>query len=168
MVTPGEVSTVARTSAIPWRGDRELGRTHPFFAFPADMDRLFETLWQGFDLAPAFGPTGWAPRIAVSETDAELRFYADHAGPTEKDFEVVLEGTLLTLKGEKRSEQEAKDTEVRHIERSFGRFERTIELPCEVEAEKVSANYKDGLLRVTLPKRDAAKRGARQIEVRSS
>jgi len=132
------------------------------------MDGLFETLWQGFGFAPAFGPKAWAPRIAVSETEGEIRVDAELAGLTEKDFEVVLEGALLTLKGEKRSEQETKDSEIRHVERSFGRFERTIELPCEVEAEKVSANYKNGLLRVTLPKLDAAKRGARQIEVRSS
>jgi HSP20 family protein len=133
------------------------------------MDRLFETLWHGFDVAQAFGralPAACAPRIAVSETEQEIRVEAELPGLTEKDFEVALEGSLLILKGEKRSEQETKDAEVRHVERSFGRFERAIELPCEVEADKVRANYKHGLLRVTLPKLDA-KRGARQIEVRS-
>jgi HSP20 family protein len=155
-------------SIIPWRRDG----LDPF-ALHADMDRLFETLWRGFDVAQAFGRTlegaaTWAPRITVSETDAEIRVDTELPGLTEKDFEVVLEGSLLTLKGEKHSEQETKDAEVRHVERGFGRFERAIELPCDVEADKVSANYKNGVLRVTLPKLDPAKRGVRQIEVRSA
>ncbi|HME72141.1 MAG TPA: Hsp20/alpha crystallin family protein [Myxococcota bacterium] len=167
---------MARARLIPWRRDREVGavgRAHPFFAFWEDMDRLFEELWQGLEFVPALGGAAesvgpWTPRITLSETDSQIRVDVELPGLTEKDFEVALEGALLTLKGEKRSEHEAKGGELRHVERTYGRFERTIKLPCEVEADKVSASYKHGLLSVTLPKVDAAKRGARQIEVRSS
>ena len=161
---------VARMSLIPWRHDREVGLgLEPFFAFQADLDHLFGALWQGFELAPAFEAADtWSPRITVSETDAEVRVDAELPGLSEKDFEVTLEGDLLSLKGEKRSERETKDAEVHRVERSFGRFERRIPLPCEVEADKVSATYKQGILSVTLPKVEPAKRGARQIEVRSS
>jgi HSP20 family protein len=155
-------------SVTPWR--RTARGVDPF-AFHAEMDRLFESLWQGFDVARALARAlegSAAPRIAVSETDAEIQVEAELPGLTEKDFEVALEGSLLLLKGEKRSEQETEGSELRHVERSFGRFERKIELPCEVDADKVSASYKHELLRVTLPKLDAGKRGPREIEVRSA
>jgi len=107
------------------------------------------------------------PKIALSETDTEFRVEAELPGLSEKEIEVVLEGEWLTLKGEKREER-AEDGLVRHGERVYARFERRLELPCEVEAEKVRAHYKHGVLYVTLPKVEAAKRGARQVEVRSS
>lgn len=167
---------MARTQLLSWRRDRApagLGRAHPSLVLRGDMDQLFDQLWQGFDFAPAFGwvaedPSAWTPRITLSETEAAIRVDAELPGLTEKDFEVVLEGELLTLQGEKRSVQQSKGVEFRRVERRNGRFERTIALPCEVEAEKVSATYRHGLLSVTLPKMDAAKRGAREIEVRTS
>lgn len=167
---------MARTSLLPWRRDREpgaLARAHPFLAFREDMDRLFDELWRGFDFAPAFGSAAerfspWSPRITVSESDAQIRVDAEVPGMTEKDFEVALEGEFLTLKGEKCSAQQSPGVEFRPVERRSGRFERTIALPCEVEADKVSASYRNGVLSVTLPKMDAAKRGVREIEVRSS
>jgi HSP20 family protein len=165
---------VALLSLIPWRRDREAGAwgraRDPFFAFREDMDRLFEGLWQGSEVVPAFAAEtarAWTPRIAVSETESEIRVDAELPGLSEKDFEVELEGELLTLRGEKRAEREAKSAEFRHVERAYGRLERTIELPCPVEVDKVSASYRQGVLRVTLPKVEAARRGVRQIEVRS-
>lgn len=165
---------MALMSLIPWRRDREVGAwgraRDPFFAFLEDLDGL-EGLWQGFEIAPAFAAEtarAWTPRIAVSETESEIRVDTELPGLSEKDFEVALEGTLLTLKGEKRAEHEAKSAELRYVERAYGPFERTIELQCEVEADKVSASYKQGVLSVTLPKVAATRQGVRQIEVRSS
>jgi HSP20 family protein len=136
------------------------------------MDRLFDELWRGFELAPWFsraesGAGVFFPRIALSETDLEFRVEAELPGLHEKEIEVVLEGQRLTLKGEKREEPTG-DGQLRHGESTYGRFERTFELPCEVEAEKVRAHYKHGSLHITLPKLEAAKRGPRQVEVRSS
>ena len=161
------------SSLLPWRRDRELGARDPFFAFREDMDRLFEGLWQGFESEGFFAlkaekAGAWTPGVALSETESEVRVDADLPGLGEKDFEVVLEGDLLTLKGEKRAEHEASRGETRHVvERAYGRFERAIKLPCEVDAERVTANYKNGVLRVTLPKVEAAST-VRRIEVRSS
>ncbi len=162
---------LARTSLLPWRRSRERVAMDfsPLFAFQEDLDRLFGEWFQGFEGAPAFSEAGtWTPRMTLSETDSQLRVEAELPGLGEKDFEVSLEGAFLTLQGEKRRDHEGKGAERCHVERTYGRFERTIELPCEVDADKVSASHKDGVLRVTLPKVDAAKRGARQIEVRTS
>jgi len=165
---------VALRNLIPWRRDREFAAAsqNPLFAIREDMDRLFDELWQGLEFAPWLGYAGSGarprlPKIALSETASEFRVEAELPGLSEKDIEVVLEGEWLTLKGEKREER-TEDGEVRHGERAYGRFERTLELPCEVEAEKARAHYKQGVLHITLPKVEAAKRGERQIEVRSS
>ncbi|HBZ70017.1 MAG TPA: hypothetical protein DEP35_09895 [Deltaproteobacteria bacterium] len=160
------------TSLLPWRRDRTLGARDPFFAFREDMDRLFEGLWQSFEPEGFFAPEAekagaWTPRVALSESESEIRVDADLPGLGEKDFEVLLEGDLLTLKGEKRPEHEAPGGETRHVERAYGRFERAIMLPCEVDAERVSAKYLNGVLRVTLPKVEAES-AVRRIEVRSS
>jgi HSP20 family protein len=89
-------------------------------------------------------------------------------GLDEKDLELNLTGDLLTLKGEKRHEhEEEKKGSVHRIERSYGSFQRTIQLPCEVEAEKAEAVYRNGVLNVTLPKAPSAKREVDRIDVKA-
>ena len=87
-------------------------------------------------------------------------------GLEEKDFELTLTPSALTVRGEKRREHEEKGSVYRY-ERSYGSFERTIPLPCDVEADQVKANYRNGVLHVTLPKSELARQNVRRIEVKS-
>jgi HSP20 family protein len=162
--------------ALPslWRWSRS-GRSvpvrredHPLFSLQRDMNRLFEDFWRGFDLPSLFDDHGWAfgafePRVDVEETADEVRVTAELPGLDEKDFEVTLSGDTLVLKGEKREEHEDRAQGWR--ERRYGAFERTIPLPVEVEADRASAQFKNGVLRVRLPKSAQAREQAKRIPV---
>jgi HSP20 family protein len=113
-----------------------------------------------------------APRIDVSETDKELTFTAELPGVEEKDIDVSVVGDRLTIKGEKKSQFEDKSDEqgrvVHRLERSYGAFQRTLPLPYEVDPDSISAEFKNGILTVRLPKpADAVSKATpRRIEVK--
>jgi HSP20 family protein len=137
------------------------------------MDRVFDSFTRGFELAPfrAFDEGLWGgrmPRMDLVETDKDIQVTAELPGMDEKDVEVTLTGDTLTLKGEKKSESEEKGKNVHRMERTHGAFQRTIVLPAEVQADKVEAAFKKGVLTVTLPKTPAAQAGARRIEVKAA
>ncbi len=148
--------------------DRDLpARREPFEAFQREMNRLFEDFWRDPWIPSRLGGEAefW-PRMDVEETDGEVRVTAELPGLEEKDFELTLEGDRLTIRGEKRAERE--DRRRGWQECSYGSFERTLVLPCEVEAEKASAEYEQGVLRVRLPKTETARERARRIPVEAS
>jgi HSP20 family protein len=134
------------------------------------MDRMFEDFSRSFDIGPWSGweAEGFHPRTDVSETGDEVLVTAEMPGLEEKDFELNLTGDLLTLKGEKRHEREQKEKgSVHRIERSYGSFQRSIQLPCEVVAEKANAEFRNGVLTVTLPKAPSARRNVHRISVKA-
>ena len=157
---------------IPWNNrGRELGiqratDIHPFFALHREMNRMFDDVFRGFDLAP-FGSTrglgglGW-PQIDIDETDKEVRITAELPGLDEKDVSLEITNGVLSISGEKRSESE--DKARRFSERYYGRFERRIPLE-DVEEDKASASFKNGLLTITLPKTAEAKNEVRRITI---
>jgi HSP20 family protein len=157
---------------IPWNNrGRELGiqratDIHPFFALHREMNRMFDDVFRGFDLAP-FGTTraldglGW-PQIDIDETDKEVRITAELPGLDEKDVSLEITNGVLSISGEKRSESE--DKARRFSERYYGRFERRIPLE-DVEEDKASASFKNGLLTITLPKTAEAKNEVRRITI---
>ena len=100
-----------------------------------DWDELFDGFWRNAAVAPTSGAAGsFSPRIDVNETEEELRFTAELPGLDEKDFDVSVEGAVLTLKGEKRVAREEKQEGYHRVERSGGRFQRAFELPFAVSA----------------------------------
>jgi HSP20 family protein len=162
---------------IPWgRGTSQApslfreGESNPFLALHREVNRLFDDAFRGFD-APmsTFGrlpawSTGW-PNVEISETDKEMRLTAEIPGLEEKDIEVLLDDGVLTLRGEKRSETEDKE---RHFsERYYGHFERRIPLGTEVDEDKVNAEFKNGVLTVTMPKTPQAQSRAKRIAISS-
>jgi len=159
---------------VPWGRERGVGtlreREDPFIGLHREMNRMFEDLARSFDLAPwsSWERGGFHPRTDVGETDGEVIVTAEMPGLEEKDFELTLTEDVLTLKGEKRHEHEEREKgEVHRVERSYGSFERTIQLPCEVLADKAKAEYRNGLLTVTLPKAPSAKRSVHRIDVKT-
>jgi HSP20 family protein len=153
-----------RTPTIFRDDDRD-----PFLSLHREVNRLFDDVFRGFDSRlPAlgrfssFGGGGW-PNVEVSDGEKEIRVTAEVPGLEEKDIEVLLEDGVLTLKGEKRSETEDKDRQF--SERFYGHFERRIPLGVEVEDDKVSASFKNGVLTVALPKTERAQAKARRIAI---
>jgi len=168
---------MANRDLTPWNrggGLTPLGRD-PFSSFRSEIDRLFDDFFapvagEGRNFAPSGQPAAAAlvrPNIDVDETDQAYRVTAELPGLTEKDVELNLRENTLTISGEKRSEHEEERGGRRYSERSFGRFERTIPFPHEVNADRVDATFQNGVLTITLPKDEKARDKTRRIEVRA-
>ena len=134
---------------------RDFGTADPVGALNRSIERLFDDMWRGAVAAPAAG--SFAPRLDVVERDGEILVSAELPGLEEKDISVEVHGNVLTLQGEKKSEQEDRKAGWYWSERSYGSFRRVVELPVEVEADKASASFKNGVLTITLPKAESAK-----------
>lgn len=142
----------------------------PLMAFQNEMNHLIDHFFTDpFDLAPfAARLTDFSPRVDVSETDAAIKVVADLPGLDEKDIQVSLEHDNLIISGEKKSDVEEKGKNFHRIERSFGSFQRVIPLDTEIEGDKVEAEFKKGVLTVTLPKPAAAVKAAKKINIKAS
>ncbi|HEX8240683.1 MAG TPA: Hsp20/alpha crystallin family protein [Allosphingosinicella sp.] len=131
----------------------------PFLNLRRDIDRLFDDFFQAPMLGLGRGATMPWPTVEVSQTDEAIRITAEVPGMREKDVELLLEDGVLTLRGEKKNESEDRDRG--YSERFYGRFERRIALPSGVEEDKAKAEFRDGVLSVTLPRSGEAERGRR-------
>jgi HSP20 family protein len=108
----------------------------------------------------------WLPAVDMHETADNLVLKMELPGVREKDVTVSITGDLLSVKGERRWEDEGGDHKLLHVERVYGPFERLIQLPMAVQADKVKATYRDGVLEITLPKADDLKPREIKIDVR--
>jgi len=120
---------------------------------------LFEEFFNDFPFAGSFPSTGenWNPAVDILEKDGDLILRAELPGLTEKQIELKLEGNTLTLKGERKMENEDKKSNYHRLESFYGSFMRTFRLPDTVNMEKISADYKNGILTVTLPQKPEVK-----------
>jgi len=166
-MTNRELTTWNRGGLTPYGRD-------PFSSFRYEIDRLFDDFFapvgaEGRNFATPAQPSAGLvrPSIDVEETDQAYRVSAELPGLTEKDVELNLRDNALTISGEKRSERDEEKDGRRYAERSYGRFERTIRFPAEVDADRVDALFRHGVLTVTLPKNEKARDKTRRIEVRA-
>ena len=126
----------------------------------------FDRFFENFGLPSLLSEeTTFTPAFDVSETEKELIVKAEVPGMDKKDININLSDGLLTIKGEKKQEKEEKNENCHCVERRYGRFSRTMRLPCDIEVDKVDATYKDGVLKITLPKPQVAK--PKKIEIKS-
>ena len=127
---------------------------------------LFDRFFEDFELPNLFSEEmTFMPAFDVSETQNELIVKGEVPGMDQKDIDINLSDGLLTIKGEKKHEKEDKNENYHCVERHYGKFSRTMRVPFEVEADKVDATYKDGVLKVTLPKSETAK--PKKIEIKA-
>ena len=141
---------------------------HPFSLLRQEMNTLFDNFFRGFELEPFKGRFGaFSPSIDVKESDKDISVTAELPGLDDKDIHVSLSGDSLTIKGEKKEEKEEKGKDYYRMERSFGSFSRTIPLPAEIDVDKVKAEFKKGLLTVTLPKSEKAIKEKKKISVKA-
>jgi HSP20 family protein len=134
----------------------------------SEMDDLLQKMWVDFPFhnLEEGATLSWSPRLDVSETDKALEIVADLPGMDKKDINISLDGDLLTIKGEKKEVKEKKDKHFHTIERRSGSFYRALRLPVTVENDKIEANFKDGVLTLTLPKSKEAAKKVAQIEIK--
>lgn len=122
----------------------------------SEIDRLFDAPLSEMARASQFF-SGAAPAVDVYEDKENFMVKAELPGMKKEDISVTLHEGSLSISGERKSEEKVEKGEVYRSERFFGRFQRTVALPASVDAGKIKANYKDGVLTVTLPKAEEAK-----------
>jgi HSP20 family protein len=127
------------------------------------MNRLFEDAGRGLRSDEPASTTMWSPAVDIYETEGEIVVKAELPGVDRKDIQLHLENNVLTIRGERRFEKEAKEDNYHRIERSYGGFSRSFSIPTTVDEEKIHADYRDGVLKVVLPKKEQAK--PKQIQI---
>ncbi len=143
---------------------RSSGGLDPLNRIRSQINRIFE---DPFDLlAPATSFfEGWEPYLDVFEDKDRITVQAELPGMKKEDIDVSLQGDTLTISGERKQEEEHKEGDTYRSERFFGRFQRSITLPEPVDASKIQATYKDGILSLVMPKTEEAK--PRRIEIQA-
>ena len=126
---------------------------------------IFERFFEDHSFPALFGEeSAWAPAFDIMETKKEYVIKGELPGINVKDLEVTLSDGILTVKGEKNHEKEEKDENYHRVERSFGSFQRSFRIPEKVMADKVDAAYKDGILKLTIPKAEPSE--PKRIEIK--
>ena len=121
------------------------------------MNRMFEDAGRGWRGDEPSSTTTWSPAVDIYETENEIQVQAELPGVDRKDIALNLEKNVLTLKGERRFEKETKQENYHRIERAYGGFSRSFSIPAIVDEEKIRADYKDGILKIALPKKEQVK-----------
>jgi HSP20 family protein len=132
------------------------------------MNRIFDDAFRGARGGEEDWALGgsWAPAVDIYEQGHDIVLKAELPGVDPKDVDVRVENNVLTLRGERKLDNEVKRENYHRVERSYGAFTRSFTMPNMVDTEKIKAEYKDGVLRVSLPKKDEAK--PKQISINVS
>lgn len=144
---------------------------HPLDVFQREMNRLFDDLFKGSGLMPwaeemeSLG--AFSPQVSMTEDDKAITVSAELPGMEEKDIEISLSKDSLTIKGEKKEENEQKGKEAYYMERSYGTFTRVLPIPREVNTEKAEASFKKGVLTITLPKLEKEKQSQKKVRIKA-
>ena len=146
-------------AVVRWDPFRDLGMLQD------RMNRLFDDAGRGWRSDEPAATTSWSPSVDIFETEGEIVVKSELPGMDRKDISLHLENNVLTLRGERKFEKETKEENYHRIERSYGNFSRSFSIPATVDEEKIRADYKDGVLKIVLPKKEQAK--AKQIKIAS-
>ena len=143
----------------------------PYRSLQREIDRVFDEFTHG--AWPAFGEFAkkngnWAPRVDVTETSGEIQVMAEIPGVKEKDINVELVDDVLTISGEKSASKDVEEKDYRLVERSYGKFQRALAMPDGVDAKKIKAEFKNGVLTVKVSKPAAAKAKTQKIEIKAA
>ena len=150
-------------SLLPKRKNDRTDRS-PVLSLKDEVNRLFDEFFSGgFFTLPSKGE--WLPALDVSETNTQVVVRAEVPGIDPKDIDVSITGDILTIKGEKREETAKEEQNYHRIERRYGSFQRVLTLPATVEASKVNASYKNGILTIFLDKKEESQGRNIQIKV---
>jgi HSP20 family protein len=148
---------------------------HPFLSLRREMDRLFDDFDRGIWLTPFHRPLfeigpAWAanPAVDIAENEKAFEITAELPGLDEKDVEVKVANGGVTIKGSKTEEKEEKNKNYHLQERRFGSFQRYFTIPDGVDADKIEATFKKGVLTVTMLKKPEAQKAEKKIEIKAA
>ncbi len=127
------------------------------------MNRLFDDAGRTWRTDEPAATTSWSPSVDIFETEGDIVVKAELPGMDRKDIQLNLENNVLSLRGERKFQKETKDENYHGIGRSYGVFSRSFSIPTTVDEEKIRADYKDGVLKIILPKKEQAK--PKQIKI---
>ena len=148
---------------VRWEPFRDL------LAIQDRMNRIFDESFRGMNRPGeddwALGGT-WAPLVDIYEREGNIELKAELPGIDPKDVDVRVENNVLTLRGERKVDREVNRESYHRVERTYGSFSRSFTLPSVVDTEKIKAEYRDGVLHLTLPKKEEAK--PRKISIKIS
>jgi HSP20 family protein len=149
---------------IKWKPATRLDPFADLMGVRSEINRLFDSMagHGRLDTTDLFDGD-WAPAIDVFENDDKVVIKTELPGLSDEDIEVDILGDTLTIKGEKKKEDEQKDRHYHRLERVYGSFHRSVTLPGEVVSEKAKASFKDGVLEIHVPKKEEVK--SKQIKV---
>ena len=135
---------------LPWKRKKDNFATE----YRRGLDNLYDRSFEPNFLPSSylFGEGKWDPTVDISEGRKDITVKAEIPGIEAKDFDISIDGRLLTIKGEKKQEQKQEEETYYRVERSYGYFNRTIQLPAKVDPDKVGATYKRGILKIKLRK----------------
>lgn len=161
-------------SLIKRNSTKEIELWNKNFPIPQALDRLQREMNRAFDGffrgdlldSGSFFSEGWSPAVDISESSDSYSIYAELPGIKKDDVKITMNGNVITLRGEKKNESEKKERTFNRIERSYGVFERSFTLPVTVKSEAIEARYNDGILTITLPKREEAKEKVIDVKVK--
>jgi HSP20 family protein len=174
-----EETMAESTSKVPVKTDKS--ERHPLTTLQREIDRLFEDFGRGSwrwpfgraltELEPMWSNvTSWStmPAVDVVEKDKAYEITAELPGIDEKNVELTVSGGMLSIKGEKSEEKEEKQKGYYLSERQYGSFQRSFALPEDVEADKIDASFKNGVLTVSLPKKAEAVKPEKKISIKAA
>lgn len=145
---------------------------HPFYSLQRQINNLFDDFFSGFTPSPRgfnlAGSGGFSPSVEVRENEKEFIIRAELPGVDEKNIEVTLTSNSLTIQGEKKEEKEDKAKNYHYMERSYGSFRRVIPLDAEIKTDKAEANFKNGVLNITLPKAESSKVKGTKVPIKAA
>jgi HSP20 family protein len=142
------------------KGSTKWEKLPVFSSFQDEMNRVLDSF---FNRETSYG-MDWRPVVDVAETENDITVKAEIPGIDPKDVDISITGDTLTLKGEKKEEKEDTGKSYHRVESSYGSFKRVITLPAAVDIDKVTAEGKNGILEITLPKKEESK--AKKINVK--
>jgi HSP20 family protein len=175
-----EAATKLPTKPEAKEAERAGGERRPLANLRREIDRLFEDFHLGwprpsgrtvFDVEPFWrGEISWAkvPAVDIAEKEKEYEITAELPGMEEKNIEVKFADGILTIKGEKKEEKEEKKKDYYLSERHFGSFQRSFQVPEGVDADKIDASFKNGVLTVILPKSPEAQKREKKIAIKKA
>ena len=171
-----ETKVPAKTEEKPVEGAALPAAWRPFESLRREVDRLFEDFDRSgwgfpsrslFDIEPFWRRRATAPAVDIVEREKDYQLTAELPGLEEKDIELNVTDDVMTIKGEKKEEKEEKKKDYYLSERRYGAFQRSFSLPPGVDADKIDASFKKGVLTVTLPKKPEAMKPQRKVEIKA-
>lgn len=121
------------------------------------MNKLFEEMPSGRGEERDLTSSAWAPAVDIYETEGELVLSAEIPGVDEKDIEIKVEDSTLTIRGERKFEKETKEENYHRIERAYGSFMRSFTLPNYIDQDRIEAQQENGILKIHMPKKEETK-----------